>query len=57
MSLITCTSGCIYQTDGICTLDTVSNIGTPSNSGCIHYIPKNKYEYDKGAVKIKNKPL
>ena len=41
MSWIPCTSHCIYQHDGICTLDCVSAAGIPGHgSDCVHYIPK-----------------
>ena len=40
MSLIHCTSQCVYQSDGICTLDSAAAAGQPSLGGaCIHFIP------------------
>ena len=40
MSLIPCTSNCIYQSDGVCTLDSAAAAGLPSLGGaCIHFIP------------------
>ena len=40
MSLIPCTSKCVYQSDGICTLDSAAAAGLPSLGGaCIHFIP------------------
>lgn len=40
MSLIPCTSKCVYQADGICTLDSAAAAGQPSLGGaCIHFIP------------------
>ena len=40
MSLIPCTSQCVYQSDGICTLDSAAAAGQPSLGGaCIHFIP------------------
>lgn len=39
MSLIPCTSDCIYQQDGICTLESAAAAGQPSLGGaCIHFI-------------------
>lgn len=40
MSLIPCTSKCVYQSDGICTLNSAAAAGLPSLGGaCIHFIP------------------
>ncbi len=40
MSLIPCTSACIYQADGVCTLDSAAAAGVPSLGGaCVHFIP------------------
>ena len=40
MSLIPCTSACIYQSDGVCTLDSAAAAGVPALGGaCIHFIP------------------
>lgn len=40
MSLIPCTSQCVYQSDGVCTLDSAAAAGQPSLGGaCIHFIP------------------
>ena len=40
MSLIPCTSQCVYQSDGICTLDSAAAAGQPALGGaCIHFIP------------------
>lgn len=40
MSLIPCTSKCVYQSDGVCTLDSAAAAGQPSLGGaCIHFIP------------------
>lgn len=40
MSLIPCTSKCVYQADGICTLDSAAAAGLPALGGaCIHFIP------------------
>lgn len=39
--MIPCTSHCIYQSDGICTLDSAAAAGQPSFGGaCIHFIPQ-----------------
>ncbi len=40
MSLIPCTSKCVYQSDGVCTLDSAAAAGQPSLGGaCFHFIP------------------
>ena len=40
MSLIPCTSQCVYQSDGICTLDSAAAAGLPALGGaCVHFIP------------------
>lgn len=40
MSLIPCTSACVYQSDGVCTLDSAAAAGVPSLGGaCVHFIP------------------
>ena len=40
MSLIPCTSLCVYQLDGTCTLQRTMSSGTAANSvsGCVHFI-------------------
>ncbi len=43
MSLIPCTSQCVYQQDGVCTLDSAAAAGVPSLGGaCVHFIPANQ---------------
>ena len=40
MSFIPCTSKCVYQSDGLCVLDSATAAGVPSFGGaCIHFIP------------------
>ena len=40
MSWIPCTSACVYQSDGECTLESAAAVGMPMHGGaCIHYIP------------------
>lgn len=40
MSLIPCTSSCVYQSDGVCTLDSAAAAGMPALGGaCVHFIP------------------
>lgn len=46
MSLISCSSDCYYQENGYCYLDQVAAVGVPSESGCIHYIPKENPKYN-----------
>ncbi len=45
MSLIACSSDCLYQENGYCNLNHAAAIGVPSETGCIHYIPKQKLKY------------
>jgi len=45
MSFIGCTSDCIYQTDGYCTLEHAATGGEYSLTGCIHYVQKTSYKY------------
>jgi hypothetical protein len=41
MSLIACTCDCIYQKDGLCTLERAVSRGVPSGpEACVNYIPK-----------------
>lgn len=51
MGFIPCTSNCKYQQDGTCLLEQASSIGTVSNSGCIHYVPKEVSEYSLKKIK------
>lgn len=38
--MIPCTSDCIYQSDGVCTLDSAAAAGAPALGGaCVHFIP------------------
>lgn len=39
--MIPCTSQCIYQSDGLCTLESAAAAGQPALGGaCIHFIPQ-----------------
>ena len=39
--MIPCTSKCVYQSDGLCTLDSAASAGLPALGGaCIHFIPQ-----------------
>ncbi|MCL2828116.1 MAG: hypothetical protein FWD99_05185 [Oscillospiraceae bacterium] len=41
MSLIPCTSSCVYQQDGTCTLERAASCGTldaQPAAGCVHFI-------------------
>ena len=39
--MIPCTSHCVYQSDGLCTLDSAASAGLPALGGaCIHFIPR-----------------
>ncbi|MEG2378347.1 MAG: hypothetical protein RSC43_08345 [Clostridia bacterium] len=46
MSFIACTSSCVYQHDGCCNLEQAASGGVTSDTGCIHYVPKNGAKYD-----------
>ncbi|MDL2273158.1 hypothetical protein LJC34_01190 [Oscillospiraceae bacterium OttesenSCG-928-G22] len=39
--MITCTSKCVYQRDGLCNLELAGSGGEYGRfSGCIHYVPR-----------------
>lgn len=40
MSLITCSSDCVYQKDGYCELETLSTINGHQMHHCMHYIAR-----------------
>ena len=41
MSLITCTSDCVYQQDGYCGLARAGSCGVPDAAeSCVNYIPR-----------------
>ncbi len=43
MSLIGCTSDCLYQKDGYCQLDQAMSSGEPSNAHpCVNYVPRSQ---------------
>ena len=40
MPWIPCTSACVYQTEGVCALESAAAVGLPALGGaCIHFIP------------------
>jgi len=41
MSLIPCSSNCIYCEDGYCRLETAALVSNTGNEGCIHCIKQN----------------
>lgn len=45
MTLISCNSNCIYEENGYCNLNQAAAVGVDSETGCIHYIPKEKPKY------------
>ncbi len=47
MSIIGCTSDCVYQNDGYCTLEHAASGGEASENGCIHYVRKSGAKYRK----------
>ena len=41
MSLIVCTSECLYQQDGYCSLERAVSGGTPSaENPCVNFVPR-----------------
>lgn len=41
MSLIGCTSDCLYQRDGYCTLQKALSSGEPTGTvSCVNYVPR-----------------
>ncbi len=43
--MIPCTSECVYQSDGLCTLDSAAAAGVPAlGSACVHFIPVKRLE-------------
>lgn len=41
MAYIPCTGKCIYESDGLCTLENVAAAGCPTKeNGCAHFIPR-----------------
>ncbi len=44
MNFIACTDSCIYQKDGVCTLECAASLGelrSDEQNDCIHFIEKN----------------
>ncbi len=56
MSFIACTSDCKYQHEGSCSLDKATSGGVASDSGCIHYVPKETSKYNKSEIIKKQSP-
>lgn len=54
MSLIGCTSDCVYQQDGYCNLEQAASGGQSSENGCIHYVQKRTSKY--GSIRKENSP-
>ena len=43
--MIPCISDCVYQSDGLCTLDSAAAAGVPALGGaCVHFIPAKRLE-------------
>jgi hypothetical protein len=54
VSLINCSSDCIYQSEGICTLDKAAEItNKTADKGCLHYVSKSKRGEESGQDKTK----
>ena len=46
--MIPCTSKCVYQSDGLCTLDSAAAAGQPALGGaCVHFIPQDAARLDR----------
>ncbi len=49
MTLIECTSDCIYQQDGTCRLQRAMSSGVPSyDHPCVNYVPKSSQQSGQG---------
>ncbi len=43
MSLIACTSPCVYQQDGYCSLDRAVSCGAPTRRDpCVNFVPRSQ---------------
>lgn len=51
MGFIPCISECKHQKDGVCTLENAFSGDIASDSGCIHYVPKNLTKYSTDKIK------
>ena len=41
MSLIACTSDCVYQQDGYCSLERAASCGLPDDKeSCVNFVPR-----------------
>lgn len=40
MNIICCTSDCVYQTEGYCTLEHAASGGERDENGCLYYVQK-----------------
>lgn len=55
MSYIACTDDCIYQTDGVCSLQRAAAIGMPTATvSCVHYVPKHHNSNNKPTANFQN---
>ncbi len=49
MSLIGCTSQCLYQKDGYCQLDRAMSSGEPTaDHPCVNFVPRASQEHGQG---------
>lgn len=49
MGLIVCTSECVYQLDGYCSLERACSGGAPdAENPCVNYIPRNSASHNHG---------
>ena len=54
--MINCISNCIYQLDGVCTLESAMSIGVPTKDACIHFVEKSKTPNSPSDIPGTNKP-
>lgn len=55
MSIIACTSDCVYQREGYCTLDRALSCGMPSKADpCVNFIPKSRSAEQKAQMRDHN---
>ncbi len=51
MSLIACTSDCVYQQDGYCALERAASCGSPStDEPCVNFVPRTGNGGDDGGL-------
>ncbi len=57
LSLIACTSDCLYQQEGRCTLERAASGGVPSaENPCVHFVPRQTRPLQNGGQCLPNIP-